>query len=202
LSGGSSAELNSSYPPSPSSSGPLSPTTTPSPASPSRGARGPPSHGQDYEGRAAGVVQEAAVRRSSGMVTMAAVEGGGGVRASMADGSLLETLKRLKSNDRDLTEFKTPPTIMQELQASTLELIKIISDCLVFNTHLKVCAAFSAFALSLLSFFWSRTHFATCCAEIGSVGLRDEGGRGEAARRGASRELDPRIPQHHVVQPR
>jgi hypothetical protein len=84
------------------------------------------------------------------MVTMAAVEGGGGggVRASMADGSLLETLKRLKSNDRDLTEFKTPPTIMQELQASTLELIKIISDCLVFNTHLKVCAAFSAFALS------------------------------------------------------
>jgi hypothetical protein len=42
---------------------------------------------------------------------------------------------------------------MQELQASTLELIKIISDCLVFNTHLKVCGAtFSAFAFVLFLF--------------------------------------------------
>lgn len=52
--------------------------------------------------------------------------------------SMLEQLKRLKANERDLIEFKTPPTMNQELQASTAELIKIIADCLVFNTHLKV----------------------------------------------------------------
>jgi len=64
---------------------------------------------------------------------------GGGVRRSVGDVSLIEQLKRLKANEHGLVEFKTPPSMMQqELQATTSDLIRIISDCLVFNTHLLV----------------------------------------------------------------
>lgn len=106
----------------------------------------------DLEGRASGHVQEAAAKSAPGYSQPQK-------ESDSPRDTLLGQLKLLKANDRELIEFKTPPTIMQELQASTIELVKIISDCLVFNTHLKVCASVPF----RLRFVWC-THNKACLA--------------------------------------
>jgi len=137
---------------------------------------------------------------------------GGGVRRSVGDVSLIEQLKRLKANEHGLVEFKTPPSMMQqELQATTSDLIRIISDCLVFNTH-RLVPPPPPPLLEEHSGHPAHTHTHThdgadCAlvararAETRPVGLRDEGGRGKDARGSPPSQLHGGVPQHRLVQP-
>ena len=64
-------------------------------------------------------------------------EGEGGLSDSKAqDSDLIKLLERLKSNDKTLTVIDNP-SIVREIHVVGKDFIKIVSDCLVFNTHLK-----------------------------------------------------------------
>jgi len=59
----------------------------------------------------------------------------GQFQESNTNSDLIKLLERLKSNDKTLTEIDNP-SIVRELHLVGKEFIKIISDCLVFNTNL------------------------------------------------------------------
>lgn len=64
----------------------------------------------------------------------------GGIERSPRDGKqdsdLIKILERLKNNDKALTVIDNP-SIVREIHVVGKDFIKIVSDCLVFNTHLN-----------------------------------------------------------------
>ncbi len=127
------------------------------------------------------------------------------------EAQLIGLLKRLKSNDRSLVEFKCPPSVTQELQTMGQELIKVISDCLVFNTHLNVSAspppsihlrrAQSLPAPEACSGIWYQS-LQNLKTVSRSLWLRDDRSTSAVACRSAACQLDIGISQHLLVRPR